>query len=307
MASAVKTVDGCEAAGSESGSSVGNRQTPATSVGRRIKSEPSLDIDVEETITDAASPSPPPSLSLSQVQLSQNTSPPTPRTTRQSAKPSTTAADSASPPSKDQAKEITPARVTRKSSRDRPLKTNSTPLSKDQAKEITPAKVTRKSSRDLSNSTPSNPAPGKVNGSVAVNQSTPNSAETSKSASKKQQRRKSIAQESSHSFQCRQCGYTTAWKCNFSRHLLIHNDANIDLERFQCEKCAHLSDLHSSLPSNANKIENPPFVCKLCWKKFPAKDLLDIHYMAVHRNKCPKCKKKFANQQQSEAHEKRCK
>lgn len=280
MIFAVRTVDGAEVVGSESCSSASNRQTPAPSVSSVIKSEPSNDIDVEET-TEAASPSPqPPPLQLpSPPSLPQITSPVTPNINQQTA---TKKASS----SKEKAKNVTPARVTRKASRDVALKTTSTPSTPSPAAAVAAASAAK-----------------------ALNQSTPNQAKPKSAA--KRQGRKSSAREPTNSFQCKHCEYTTAWKCNFSRHLLIHKDSDIDLEKFQCETCAHLHDTHSNLPSkrrlNADEIENLPFACNLCNLRFQANDLLDIHHMTVHRHQCSKCKKKFANQQQAEVHATRCK
>lgn len=272
-------MDGPEITGSESSSSsAANREIPATNDGRVVKREPSYELDDEET-SDAAMPPVLPS------QSPQTTLPSTPMNVRQRGRKSSTTGNASS--SNGQASDHpTPLRVTRKSSRESTLKTI--------------------------NSTPTNPMPAKMvtmtvsSGSVAVNQnrSTPHSAV--------KQRRQSTSQEPAvQSFQCKQCSYTTAWKCSYVRHLLIHNDSSIDLERLQCEKCAHLTKPSSGAqPStcdseSSNNVENPAFACNLCLKKFAAKDLLDMHYSTIHRHQCAKCKKKFANAQQADAHKKR--
>lgn len=290
----MRTTNEPEVADSESSSSATNRQTPATSVGSGVKEEPSFEIDTEGTSTDAVSsskPQPPPSSS----ELPSKTRliirlPHVPKTPGQQASGPSSAEDNELS-SNSHANDLTPVRVTRQSSRERTLKTSSTP---------------------------SNPIPSNVvtiatsNGSIAVNQNqnTPNSSKTPKSSVKKP-RRKSTAQEPAQSYRCKQCAYATAWKCNFVRHLLIHNDESIDLEHLQCEKCAHLTKpspnvVPSRCNSTANEVEDLAFACNLCSKKFTAKDLLDMHHTTVHRNQCPKCKKKFANGQQASAHSKRC-
>lgn len=298
-------MDEPEAAGSESGSSALNRQTPAPSVGSIIKTEPSFETDVQEVTTDTASqtesPPPPPitpTLSPAPSQLPQATLSHKPKTDRRSAESSTAVDNDTS--SNAQANELTPVRVTRQSSRERTLRTSSTPTTPTTP--LSAKMVTITASKD----------------SVALNQnrSTPNSAKRPKS-SVKRQRRKSIAQEPptpARSFQCKHCAYTTTWKCNFVRHLLIHNDSSIDLEHFQCEECAHLTKpSDTNLPpskqqrAKATETENAPFSCNSCAKKFTAKDLLDMHYTTVHRHQCSKCKKKFANGLQADAHSKRCK
>lgn len=158
-----------------------------------------------------------------------------------------------------------------------------------QTKDSTPTRVTR--SREKTNSTP-------------LTKTT--SAEPS---SIKKPRRKSMSRESQQSFRCKHCGYSTAWKCNFARHLLIHNDGSVDLEHLQCEHCVMPTKSQAKLllsNCHLNVNEHLAFECQLCTKTFATKDLLDTHHMTVHRHQCPKCKKKFANEQQTDAHEKRC-
>lgn len=274
----VEQIERLETDASESVSSVGIYQAP-TATTSVIKREPEMDINLTSDGCESPSEIGPSTLSLPRQssQIEPTTATRLAETNRQNAVLSS---------SQECRSDYLPARrLTRSASRGLAIKSNSTP-SKPTSVKLVPTTTS--------------------DNTTAANEAI--QARTSEQIVKKL-RRKSIATRTAEreSFKCKHCDYTTAWKCSFVRHLLIHNDPTVDLTHLQCGKCAHLKPKRRSSILKENTTSNLDFECDLCTRKFAAEDLLEMHHVTVHRHQCPKCKKKFVNEQQIGEHEKRCK
>lgn len=197
---AVKPVDSPQSTGSESNSSTSIHRTSETIVGNVIKSEPPPVTDEEvATASDALPPQKNrASLSLSS-QLPKAASPTTQKTIRPKIAPSTASSSGC------QAKDSPFVRVTRKSSRELALKIDSAP-----SNSIAANPVTKTIANDKTDA-------------MAQSQNTP--------------KPNGRERNSNDSFKCKQCDYSTEWKCTFVRHLRVHNDSTIELDRLKCEHC----------------------------------------------------------------------
>lgn len=96
-----------------------------------------------------------------------------------------------------------------------------------------PNRVTRTSSRRFT--PPSSSTPSTDNKTIKVNQ---NKKKSMVNTPPKRVIGKKVAHKADGlQYKCKQCEYSTAWMCQFARHLLIHNDSTIDLNQLQCEQC----------------------------------------------------------------------
>lgn len=196
-----------------------------------------------------------------------------------------------------------------------PSKNASAPPSSIEAKQVVSSQPSQSAAASSSKSTPTRVTRQSIRGITEKTNTTPLTKPTSdetvvatvKPSPKlgQKQRHKSIAaREPYQSFQCKYCDYSTAWKCNFTRHMLIHNDRSMDLDHLQCEHCKLPTKSQANRCLDTN--DHLAFECRLCNRTFGAKDQLDMHHMTTHRHQCSKCKKKFPNEQQTDAHEIRC-